>query len=334
MTNQPIAHLIGRVSMSESVSTLVCAPSGELVVGDLSGAVSFIDPVNSAVLSSEHRHDLGVLAMAVSADGAIATGGADGAVVVDSDTRHLVRGSEWANAIAWSREGDRLAAGIGHEVVVVDTNGSELLRADTGSTVTDVVWGSAELGVGAAGYGGIRWYRGSDPIPERRYEWKGSVLRVRASPSGRWIAAGCQDATVHLWRTPEGDDLECSGYPTKVDAIAWRSDGRELAVGCRSEVTLWDFSTRKGPRGMAPDTALFEDNVTALVAPQTGRSYLVGTANGHISALARTPRGKLARPILIAEVSASISAIAFDAEASRVHVGCVDGSVTTYDVRS
>ena len=75
--------------------------------------------------------------------------------------------------------------------------------------------------------------------------------RLLAVPTGRFIATGNQDSTVHLWITETGKDLHMSGYSTKVRELSWHANSRFLATGGGPAVVVWDFSG-KGPAVVNP----------------------------------------------------------------------------------
>jgi len=213
----------------------------------------------------------------------------------------------WAEHLAWSPEGDRLATGAGREVRLWDAAGRLLRRhLPLQSTVSALAWrprpgDAAGASLTAAGYGGaviyapVRAPGGArrDPVTdvgdaddvgavERRLEWRGSFLTMAWSPTGRVLTAGMQESAIHIWVAlsareaarraamgeppipaprapglpPRGDEaafdnLEMSGYPTKVRELAWSADGRLLATGGGAAVTVWSFAG-KGPAGTRP----------------------------------------------------------------------------------
>lgn len=208
----------------------------------------------------------------------------------------------WAEQLAWSPDGRRLATGAGREVRVWDAEGRLLRRhPPLASTVGALAWrprpgDAAGPRLSAACYGGVVLY--AEPAPndpaesalddegrglvERWFPWKGSFLATAWSPDGRVLAAGMQESAIHLWvqlsaravnaRAAKGeapvpapraaglppsvdeagfDNLEMSGYPTKVRELAWHPDGRLLATGGGRQVIVWSFAG-KGPAGTRP----------------------------------------------------------------------------------
>ncbi len=181
----------------------------------------------------------------------------------------------WAEHVAWSPDGMRLATGAGREVRLWDATGRLVRRHPAlASTVSALAWRSRPKDPDgprliAAGYGGGTLYAperrtideqelaaGQMAAVDHRFDWRGSFLTVAWSPDGRVLAAGMQESAIHLWVAVAGkhlafEDLEMSGYPTKVRELAWSADGKQLATGGAAEVTVWRFAGR-GPAGTRP----------------------------------------------------------------------------------
>ena len=52
-------------------------------------------------------------------------------------------------------------------------------------------------------------------------------------------------------RVSDGDDMQMSGYPTKVKSMSWLPKGRYLATGGAESVVCWPFHGKGGPVGKA-----------------------------------------------------------------------------------
>ena len=255
----PIAQW--RTDAEDYVSVLeVCRDRGLAVVGSLGGDAALVD-VEDGSAAALRRHEMGVLSAAWSSDGSrVAVGGQDGCVRIYDHTgaaRGVVDASGWVTALAWSSAAPVLAVGAGRRLLISDHDGALLYDCDDQpSTVTAVAWSTDGSRVGATAYGGVGWHDVVGPRAgrRRRFDWKGSLLSLATSPDGAWACAGDQDATVQLWRLWSGRDLSMSGYPSKIERIGFRHDGRWLAVACLDEITVWDFGG-KGPAGTAPASA-------------------------------------------------------------------------------
>ena len=145
-----------------------------------------------------------------------------------------------------------------------------------GSTVTAVAWSPDGLRVGAAVYGGIRWFEPGVGEEVRSFDWKGSMLSLAVAPTGKWVAAGTQEGTVRVYRLWSADDLEMSGYPGKVTVLGWTPDGNRLSVADSEGVTTWN-SKGRGPAGTRPDSLSGHDGrVSALQWNPDGRRIVTG----------------------------------------------------------
>ena len=121
-------------------------------------------------------------------------------------------GGVWANSVAWSPDGTRLASGHADAMIRVWT-------AQPGETPV-VFQGHV-------------------------YEGFGGVLSVAWSPDSRKLVSGGEDGTVRLWDADMGTTLavlqEHSGL---VNSVAWSPDGTRLASGgADGTVRLWDALT-------------------------------------------------------------------------------------------
>ncbi|MGA4508475.1 WD40 repeat domain-containing protein [Propionibacteriaceae bacterium G1746] len=161
--------------------------------------------------------------------------------------QHLGRG--WGSAAAYAHGGD-LAVAVGRTVRIhADAEGSEpYVSAPAPSTVTDVAWTPQGNRVAASAYGGVYVHDGRAAEPVRVYPYLGSHLAVAVNPNRRWVCSGNQDASVHIWRTSDGEELQMTGFPQKVTRLAFDDTGRWMANNGAEEVAVWDF-IGQGPGG-------------------------------------------------------------------------------------
>jgi WD40 repeat protein len=274
--------------------------NGALVaVACAEGAVVILNGATGAVRHRLFGHTGGALVVSWSAGnptlthGVLASAGQDGrARLWNPDTGECLaeldaagvdttQGSRrvvpWAEHLAWSPAGDRLATAAGREVRLWNADGYLVRRHPAmTSTVSALAWRRESNSPGnswlsAACYGGVVLYaRECVPLDshtlavvERCFNWRGSFLTMAWSPTGRVLAAGMQESAIHLWTSSSSghtgrtgdeaayDDLEMSGYPTKVRELAWSNDGKRLATGGGADVTVWSFAG-KGPAGTRP----------------------------------------------------------------------------------
>jgi WD40 repeat protein len=319
--------------LDESVASLAPAPDARtLAVATASGELAVLSVADGSRVRTAVGHDGGALCLAWSPNGArLASGGVDGLVRLHtaSDGRCTsTRVSGWVQALAWSPDGTRLAAAAGRALVLLGEHGELLHRwQDAPSTVTDIAWSRDGSRVAAAAYGGLRWYaavsRSSRPV--RTFDWQGSLLVVRVSPDGRWVASGNQDASVHVWRLWSGDDAEMTGYPQKVDALAFDRSSRWMACGGSGEISLWDFSGQ-GPTGRAPQMLPgHASQVCALDWQSTGDRLASAGRDGEVAVWAPGPKGTRTAAVLTADAGARVTGLRWTGD--ELAFGTVEGRV-------
>jgi hypothetical protein len=87
---------------------------------------------------------------------------------------------------------------------------------------------------------------------------QGGVNAVAFSPSGRWLAAGGEDRTLHLWDTATGKGSSPGRpLPSAVVEVAFSADSRLLAVRtAKGKALLWDIARGRFSREWPAVTAL------------------------------------------------------------------------------
>ena len=247
-----------------------------LIVGDAAGGVYAFDGKSGAT-AWERRgvHDGGVLAVAIHPSGtAFATAGQDSRVLIWSAaegqvSRAIDVGSGWVENVAWSPDGQWLAASCSRQVRAYGADGAEVWRSDDHpSTVSAIAWSSVgELAT--ACYGRVTFFAAPTGELRQKLEWQGSLVSMVLSPDGDIVACGSQDSSVHFWRRSTGEDSMMSGYPAKPSALAFDDTGTLLATGGGEAVTVWSFQG-SGPEGTRPGVLEFH------VQPVTTLSFAPG----------------------------------------------------------
>ena len=243
-----------------------------LMVGDAEGGVYALDGKSGATVWERRGvHEGGVLAMAVHPSGTeFATAGQDGRVLIWSAAKGQVSraidvGSGWVENVAWSPDGQWLAASRSRQVHAYCADGAEVWRSDDHpSTVSAIAWSSAgELAT--ACYGRATFFEASTGELRQQLEWQGSLVSMVLSSDGDIVACGSQDNTVHFWRRSTEQDSMMSGYPGKPSALAFDDTGTLLATGGGETVTVWSFH-RRGPEGTEPGVLEFHDQPVTTLA--------------------------------------------------------------------
>lgn len=334
-----------RVELGDFVATLESSPDGALLVaGSLAGDALLLDAAHGTLIANLAAHPFGVLTAAWSNDGArFVVGGHDGIARIygrDGIELGVVDAGGWVARLRWSPVVDTLAIGAGRNLITTDESGNAQRHYDdVASTVADVVWSVDGRRVGVAAYGGISWYEPhSEPgstEPVRHYPWKGSILALALSPNGKWACAGAQDASIHIWKLWSADELSMSGYPAKIERVAFAPDSRWMASACLGELSVWDFGG-KGPRGTAPASGEAHDrHIEALGWSPDGTTIATGGDDGRLI-LWPSPhkQRQTMTPLDVDSSSSGVSRLAWHPSGSMIHVGHNDGTVETRSIGS
>jgi len=326
--------------LGDYVNALAVAPDGRLLLaGALNGRAQLIDTRTGDVVDELVDHPFGVLCAAWSRDGSLlAVGGHDkmlrlyrqnGADVVEVGAVEL---GGWVASVAWSPVADLLAAAAGRQVTMVDADAVPCSQySPVTSTITDLVWATNGHRVGAAAYGAISWYDVDaldKPEPSRTHRWKGSLLALAMSPDGKWVCAGAQDSSIHLWKLWSGNELSMSGYPAKIENIAFRDDGAWMASACLAELTVWDFRKR-GPNGTAPASGENHTrHIEALAWQPDGDILATGGADGRLCLWPSPVRsGDTLRPRQVLDSDVGIASLAWLPGGEQLVTARADGHI-------
>jgi WD40 repeat protein len=236
----------------------------------------------------------GCCAMDAAPDGSRwVSGHHDGTVVAwDRNTSERTErvGRGWVEHVAFDPTGRRIAAASGRHLVVVPLDrGPATPPVAHPSTVAALQWSPSGDLLACAGYGGVWMHDTSRSqclqpgMQPRLLAWKGSMISLAWDPRGRHIACGCQDASVHFWRWPKGDDSMMTGYARKPKALAWSGDGRWLATAGGELVTLWGGFRDRGPERTDPiDLPGHTAPVDTLAFARTHARLVSGARDGRL----------------------------------------------------
>ncbi len=260
-----------------------------LVVGDASGGLYGFEGTSGAIRWQHTQvHEDGLLAMAIHPEGnCVATAGQDGRILIvnaeDGEvTRTIEFGSGWVENVAWSADGQLIAASVSRRVYVFGADGQELWRSDDHpSTVSTIAWsGSEELAT--ACYGRVTFFSARSGEVTQQLEWQGSLVSMVLSPDGNVVACGSQDNSVHFWRRESGEDSAMHGYPSKPAQLSFDRNGMLLATSGGEDVTVWSFEG-DGPEGTSPGVlALHVKTVSTLAFASQGRRLASGARDGAV----------------------------------------------------
>ena len=174
-----------------------------------------------------------------------------------------------------------LASAAGKKLRLWNLDGTMIREyADHPSTIADIQWKPGEPVLASTGYGKLFLWSPEQQNPVQEFAWQGSMLVLAWSSDGKYIAAGGQDSSVHFWLMASGEDLQMTGYPTKVRELSWDATSRYLATGGGTVPTVWDCSGA-GPEGTHPlQFEAHKDNVACLAFQQRGPFLASGGEDG------------------------------------------------------
>ena len=240
--------------LPDYVNDIDVSPDGRRVVAcSVSGDMCIVEEDGSVRFLKAHEGDV-VQAKWSSSGQFVASCGIDGALRIWDRYGSLVNESQhngWATGLAWRADADEVAAGIGRRAVRLLANRmNPVTHVELKTTIESLAWSNDGRHLFAGHYGGVSVFQGA-PKPVKVFPWKGAPLTVTASPDGRWVVSGNQDASLHVWKFSSGSELQMTGFATKVLLVAWRRDSLRLANASMNEISEWDFSG-KGPKGSKP----------------------------------------------------------------------------------
>ena len=315
-----------------------CLRGEALVVGDTEGGVYSFDG-NSGATAWARRgvHNGGVLSVAIHPSGsAVATAGQDGRVLIWSAaegrvSRAIDVGSGWVENVAWSPDGQRLAASCSRQVRTYGVDGAEVWRSDDHpSTVSAIAWSSVgELAT--ACYGRATFFDAVTGELRQKLEWQGSLVSMVLSPDAGIVACGSQDNSVHFWRRSTGEDSMMSGYPAKPSALAFDDTGTLLATGGGEAVTVWSFR-RRGPEGTRPGVLEAHDLPITTLAFAPGSMRLAsGGRDGAVVVWSLRSNGR-GGPIGAQDLEGAVAGLYWRPDGGALAALDAEGGVTVWQI--
>jgi WD40 repeat protein len=169
----------------------------------------------------------------------------------DTSARTMIGHSGPLRALAWSRDGKRLASGGADRVIRVwDAETGQCVRTLIGHSagIFDLAFSpEGELLASASQDSTVRvWDVASGT---QRYQLRGHILPVYAvafHPSGKQLASGGGDCLVKIWDAATGtEQYTLQGHDIPIGRLQFSADGKRLASsGLSRGALLWDLEKR------------------------------------------------------------------------------------------
>jgi len=315
------------------------SPDGQrLAAAAVSGPIVLFDSTGKTIHSLS-GHGFGTCAIEWHPSGqSLASVGQDGKArlwnpTTGQETAAFDGGAGWVERLAWSADGKTLATSAGKKVRLWDAAGTMLCEyANHPATVSDLAWRPRSNLLAVAAYGGVTLYDPAQPDPLKTFAWKGAPLRLAWSPNGEVLAHGNQDATVHFWYADTAEDLQMSGFATKVRELSWENSSRYLATGGSAAVCVWDCGG-DGPAGTKPQT-LIEDGdekpLTALAWQRRG--FLIASGNQLGTVRVWQPANKKNPHVGDDRLPEAASSLAWSPDDKALAVASGSGAVNVYKI--
>ena len=282
-------------------------------------------------------HDGAILcAVAHPSGDGVLTGGDDGRLIWhrrgEAGVLATAKG-HWIDAVDASAESGLIAFSAGKTLSVIDAKDAGFRRDfQHERTVSGVAFEPKGRRIATSTYGGAAlWFARIAQQKPTLLKWAGSHTAVTFSPDGAFVVTAMQDAQLHGWRLKDSKDMRMGGYPSRVKAMCFLSNGQLLATSGAQGAVLWPFVGSNGPMGReATEIGFDEGSLVALVASQPKHGLLAAGLNDGRVWLA-DPAGQ-GLNFLKAERGAPITALAMSADATRVAWADEDGSAGVADV--
>jgi WD40 repeat protein len=252
---------------------------------------------------------------------------------VGEGTQMAALPSDGAEAFAQSRDGRWLAHGGEGCVLVWDAHTRRKVHTLTGhqGSVKGVGFSPDGQWLVSGGVDGVaRVWRVKDGALLRQFQGHKAPIRSLAyDPLGRFVATGDGDSAVKIWDPRSGREMSPPLMRTGVQDLAFRPDGRRLAVAASNEIYLYDPATWKLIRTLRKHDSEFSLRRLAF-SPRDGRVAAAMT-EGTIVLWDEAQENPVA---VLPGHNAEARSLAFTSDGRRLASGGFDGSLYLWDLET
>lgn len=329
MSAEPLSTLtpVWQTTLPDAVRVLQWSALG-LVTGAVDGSVSVhhVDPIigaNQTVIASAK----GIVTCLTAFDSSIAAGDTSGAITSVVNGGWPAVSQPGPPVMACLHVGTRIVAIAGEQLI--DAAGSTLVATTpAGQLRTLVPSGVTPTDLLVGGTNGLAWID-LDARSVRQHLSLPPVMACAVDPTGHLVAAGDLSGSLHLVHHEDAEGTELTGYPDRVNLIAWTASGTWVAAAAADEITAWRSGSSSDGNDEPQLLQGHDDTLTALVAHHTHDLLASGDAGGTIALWAP---GVADRPICVNHVDGAVLAMTWDPDHQRLAVSTSAGHVVVADL--
>lgn len=252
-----------------------------------------LQQASAAVVAAVDRLGAAPTALATR-PGRVVVGGMDGTLLDRSRRGRLVTDAG-GTVTAMTFVGETLAVAARADVLLRDDTTASSMCLGIGS-VTGLAAVSSRLAA-VVGTRGLAWLDAGLGASDGRLELP-TIISVAVDPRHRCVALGDLGGSIHIVGFGDSAGDELTGYPDRVDSLAFTSDGNWLCTTAADEVTVWPVLEHGRIEADEPRRLLGHDHeITAFAAASTSGLAASGDTVGEI---------RLWRPTLVDEPIASL----------------------------
>ena len=276
------------------VLSVAFSPDGRrLAVGSRSQRSQILDLETGQPVSRVEKYVCSPFAVSYASDGRLATGCADGSVLIWDPSRPYdvtqLNNHAWCGPLIFAPDGQRFACGLeGEEVAVCDlVTGEDKVRFEgRNADLRHPAWSAdghwlawADTATAAfklvnANTGLVHWTANHDA----------QVSVLEFSPDGRMlVTASTASGNVSIWDVASGRSLQIlPADRTGIASVAWRPDGKQLVtVGSEANMKVW----RVGDWTLSSSISTGSYGWTeSVVWRPDGRQIIAGSSDQRITA--------------------------------------------------